>query len=80
MIVYQISLFDYEMANFDPYEILEVREFALNQIIYNQPVVPGEYFGGQEADQIAVQEALFDLPSRQTYWQRQALYEIEKGV
>ena len=24
MIVYQISLFDYEMANFDPYEILEV--------------------------------------------------------
>ena len=52
MIVYQISLFDYEMANFDPYEILEVREFALNQIIYNQPVVPGEHFGGQEADQV----------------------------
>merc|ERR1719418_490391 len=24
MIIYQISLFDYEMANFDPYEILEV--------------------------------------------------------
>ena len=24
MVIYQISQFDYEMANFDPYEILEV--------------------------------------------------------
>ncbi len=25
MVIYQISQFDYEMANFDPYEILQVR-------------------------------------------------------
>ena len=31
MIVYQISQFDYEMANFDPYEILEVSKFEAMQ-------------------------------------------------
>ena len=49
-------------------------------MIYNQPIVLGECLGGQEADQVAVQEAVFDLPSRQTYWQRQALHEVEKGL
>ena len=32
MIVYQISLFDYEMANFDPYEILEVNLSKMNPL------------------------------------------------
>ena len=32
MIVYQISLFDYEMANFDPYEILEVNFPKINRL------------------------------------------------
>merc|ERR1719361_861881 len=36
MIVYQISLFDYEMANFDPYEILEVSISADKKQIKSQ--------------------------------------------
>jgi len=36
MIVYQISLFDYEMANFDPYEILEVSIHADKKQIKSQ--------------------------------------------
>ena len=37
MIVYQISLFDYEMANFDPYEILEVTTSADKKQIKSHP-------------------------------------------
>ncbi len=34
LIVYQASQFDYEMANFDPYEILQVRFFgSLNLLL-----------------------------------------------
>merc|ERR1719187_808063 len=36
MIIYQISLFDYEMANFDPYEILEVSISADKKQIKSQ--------------------------------------------
>jgi len=36
MIIYQISLFDYEMANFDPYEILGVSESADKKSIKSQ--------------------------------------------
>merc|ERR1719244_1583933 len=36
MIIYQISLFDYEMANFDPYEILQVSIHAEKKTIKSQ--------------------------------------------
>jgi preprotein translocase subunit Sec63 len=31
-VIYQISQFDYEMANFDPYEILEVGWFEADPL------------------------------------------------
>ena len=36
MVIYQISLFDYEMANFDPYEILGVSLDADKKTIKSQ--------------------------------------------
>ena len=36
MIIYQISQFDYEMANFDPYEILQVSMSADKKTIKSQ--------------------------------------------
>lgn len=34
MIAYQASQFDYEMANFDPYEILQVQPFVVNALTF----------------------------------------------
>ena len=47
------------------------RNFSVTGVFecFPNKLEPGEYLGGQEANQVSVQEAVFDLPPGQTYWQ-----------